>query len=185
MSAIFSKTVSSIRLGALASLYGLASFFFIANFYSWGLQNSFSKLLGLSIIFGPVFGLISFYLNAFTLQLIGIAFGGNGTFSHLKEAVAWSKIPYFITISMWTILSIAQPEMVFVHYATSASAISIILVSTLVNFIAFGLLVKAIKRIQHFSALRAFFTSLTAFSLTCLISLVIMFIARYIYVYKI
>lgn len=166
---------------ALSSVYGIASGFFFAHFYSFGFSLSFPIIFFPLLILGPLFGSLLLRFNAGLLRMVGHLFRGSAEYSHCLAAVTWSKVPYTITLSMWLLFLVQDPSTIFLHVASEASALCIALVSLAVNAWSFLLLIQALREIQSFSLFKsliyAIFSSFLSFSLIYLL----MFVFRFIY----
>jgi hypothetical protein len=165
----------------ISTVYGIASAFFFANFYSLGLSLSFSAVFLPLLAIGPLLGFILILFDAWLLQKTGSLVGGNATFCHCRAALAYSKIPYFFTLSMWLIFMLQDPTAIFLHVASDASAICIAIVSVAVYLWSLLLLVQLVREVQSFSIVRALLNVVSANLLSFSIICFIMFISRFIY----
>lgn len=174
---------SSSRLWwSMATLYGLVSCFFLANFYTFGISYSFFQILLALSLLAPLYGAVSFSAYAKVLQLTGRWFGGQGTMGQISLAIASSKLPYVISLAMWVWLAIKQKEFVFFHYASSSSAVLIILLSLTVFISSFCLLLRSLRDIQSFSQTRACLNAMMSLGIIFLLSLIVMLLVRYVYI---
>jgi hypothetical protein len=166
---------------ALSSVYGIASGFFFAHFYSFGFSLSFPTIFVPLIGLGPLFGSLLLLFNAWLLRLVGYLFGGTAEYSHCLAAVTWSKVPYTITLLLWLFFLVQDPATVFLHVSSEGSALCIALVSIAVNFWSFLLLVQAFREIQSISLFKSLIsTTLSSFFSFSFLYL-LMFVSRFIY----
>jgi hypothetical protein len=162
-------------------LYGAVSLFFLANFYSWGLHRDFLTLFTTLLISAPVYGLASFALNAWTLELSAKLLRGPTNLGSFFNAVMQSKLPYLLSLGMWLVLAALGTESVFIHYTSSTSAVSIILISLSVYITSYVLLIRSLQRLMGCGAFKATLCAILSAVITFSFSLIAMFIGRYIF----
>jgi hypothetical protein len=135
------------------------------------------------LILSPFVGAIQLSFDAWLLRITGFLFGAAAPFSQLRACIAWSKVPYLITLGMWAIFIGQDPQSVFLHVASDASSICIILVSAAVNFWSFGLLVQSLREVQGFSLWSAFANCVLVSLLSISIISFLMFVSRFSCIY--
>lgn len=161
------EVILSRKATCLSTLYGLVSVFFLGNFYSWGLHQPFFFVLSALILCAPVYGMVSVILYARVLSwMLGKTPG------EVIPAILWSKLPYVVSLAMWLLVFVSEPNLAFVHSATVFSS-SIILISTAVYFCSFCLLVRAIPK----SLISVICSNIAIF----ILSVIIMLLVRYIF----
>ena len=167
----------------LSTVYGIASSFHTANFYSWGLSFSFLSIVLPLLLFAPLLGAANICLDAGVLRLTASWFGPSRvSFSQLKTAVAWSKVPSFLGLMMWVLLSVTDAETVFIHYASSGSAVMIIFITLILSSWSFVLLAQTIRELQSSTLLQAFGHVLLTYLISFILYLFALFAVRYIYI---
>jgi hypothetical protein len=156
---------------ALSSVYGIASSFFFAHFYSLGFSHSFLSIFLSMIAVGPLLGSFFILLDAWLLQKTGSLLGGSAQFSHCRAVLAWSKAPYLISLGLWLLIFSQDPNTAFLYIASETSALSVALVTFSVYIWSLFLLVQMLRDIQLFSFLRAVvntaLVSFLSFSVIC------------------
>ncbi|MBS0626222.1 MAG: YIP1 family protein [Verrucomicrobia bacterium] len=139
----------------LSTVYVLQSLFFILNFQSFGLSFSLASILVPVLVIAPIFAVVWVFFYGWILYITGRWLGGMAPRSHLRTALAWSKIPMVIALVMWFFLLIANPDYVFIQYVGGPSAFFVNLILFILEIWAFVLFVQAVREVQHFSVLRA------------------------------
>lgn len=172
---------SSKYFWTFASIFGLSSGFFMANFYSWGLHASFLSVMIPLLIAAPLYGAFWFNVHGWLLHKTGTLLGGSASFEQCRNAVALSKIPYLISLSLWIVLVATASSTLFIHSVDPVATVFIILISTVVNISSFAYLTRSVKAIQSFGLGRAFCNSAIGLLLSYLVSLIIILAGRYIY----
>ena len=86
---------------ALAAVVGLDDFLNKATEKNLGDSMALPLIVLLAIIAGPLMGLISWWIGAGLMSIIGKWIGGQGTFADLKMAVAVAYIPLIIGSILW------------------------------------------------------------------------------------
>ncbi len=135
----------------LAIMYALQGFFFYANWWSLGVRTHYPLYLTIGILASPIIGLCWLYLMGFFFYLIGRLFKGMATMRQLRSAVAWSAIPYTITLIMWILLLFWSPEHVFIQDSGVHSSIFINFITLIAKIWSLVLLVQSVREVQHFS----------------------------------
>ncbi|PIS02818.1 MAG: hypothetical protein COT85_01950 [Chlamydiae bacterium CG10_big_fil_rev_8_21_14_0_10_42_34] len=139
----------------LATIYILQNFFFYFNWWSLGLSSYYGIILFTCVVLSPLVGFLWLYYLGFIYYLMGRCLKGRAPAIHLRTAIAWSNIPYSISLIMWFVLILMDPENSFVHDPGAQSFVFINLISFILEVWAFVLLVQAIREVQQFSALRS------------------------------
>lgn len=166
----------------LAAIFALQSFFFYANWWSLGLSTSTYLLLALGVILSPLLGLIWLYFTAFIFYLTGRLLKGAAPASHLRTAIAWSRIPTTITLLMWLILIFTSSDSVFIQEPTSGpSSIFVNLITFILGIWSLILLIQSLREIQSFSIGRTLFNIFLAWILSSILFILVFGLVRYIY----
>ena len=166
----------------LASIYALQTYLFFASYWSVGLSFPFYSILLVGIVLSPLIGWVWLYFSAWILHFTGQWLGGSAPMSHLRTAVAWSKIPSSVSLLMWLILMIAGADMVFVNGVSGPSSLFINFIAFILGIWTVVLLILSVREVQGFSLLRTLANVVLASIINTLISFVVIFILRYIYI---
>lgn len=156
----------------LASIFALQSFFFYANWWSLGLNTHFYTILLAGLILSPLIGFIWIYYLGYIFYFTGKWLGGSAPVSHLRTAIAWSKIPSSISLLMWIFLVLSSPTLVFIQDAGGPSSIFINFITLILSIWSLVLLIQGISELQEFSTLR----SISNVLLSSFISTMILFL---------
>jgi len=149
-------TLSKTKILPLATVYGLSSLFFLANFYSWGFSPIF--------LLAPLYGVFWIYFESYIIHKI--------TSVDVLELVTRSKTPYFLLLAMWTSLIFYEPESAFVLNGFA------IFMSFIINILSMILLIRSLP----FSALRSTVTVFISSISLFVITLIAMLFVRFIYI---
>lgn len=150
-------------LWVLASIYGFSS-----------LLNSFQSLalggvvptLGLvlfAIIISPFWGYLLFAAWGWLVSVVGKWFKGQGSFSAIRAAYAWSCVPLMVNVVIWLMLVILMGGQIFQNFIDGhllSQTQIVVLFSLLIAKMAFViwsivLYLNALAEVQKFSILRA------------------------------
>ena len=77
----------------LALLAGVSQTLNQATVKNLGEFAPLSSIIGMSLLAGPVIGLINLYLGAFVLHWVSTQFGGKASVLELRAALAWAALP--------------------------------------------------------------------------------------------
>jgi hypothetical protein len=166
----------------LATAYALSSCFYIANVYSWGLSNTFFEVFIPLLVLSPLVGFLWLSVDGWILRYIGLKLGGAASFQEMRMALAWSKVPSFISLVMWVVLMVSGPSTAFIQYATGASAVFIVLISLIINTWSIVLLIQAVREVQGFDLRKALLNVFGGLAIFSIIALIVLYIGRYIYI---
>lgn len=139
----------------LSTLYVLQSLFFFLNFQSMGLSFSLYYLLVPVLVLSPILGFLWLFFYGWLLKFTGHWLGGTAPKSHLRAALAWSRIPMSIALVMWFFLLIANPDYVFIQYVGGPSALFVNLILFILEIWTFVLFVQSVREVQHFTLIRS------------------------------
>jgi hypothetical protein len=154
-----------------------------------GDKGSLARILGASLILGPLFGVIQVYLFAWLLRVSGRGLGGRADSQSLRAALAWSTVPLIPTIPIWigqiVIFGVemftsktpnidASPSLQAMLFASSA-------IESVFGLWAWILSLKCVGEVQGFSAWRAFGSMILACLLAAapVLLIVIIFVAMW------
>jgi hypothetical protein len=181
---VISEIEANPRVGfwTLSSIYGIASSFFFAHFYSLGVSHSFALLFFSMVLIGPFLGAFFLNLDAWLLHKTSFLFGGAVPFSRCQAILAGSKVFYLITLAAWLLFFAQDPTAAFLYVSSEGSSLCVALFSFSIYLFSFFLLVQLLKAAQFITFLRALAQvttlSLLSFSITC----ISMFVIRFVYI---
>ena len=165
----------------LALIYALKSNLFFSNYWSLGLSFPFYAIFLASVLLAPLFGMIWVYFAGWVLYFTGEWLGGKAPMAHLRAAVAWSKIPSFVSILMWLVLLIANAEITFIHVGSGPSSVFMSLISLILGIWSLVLLVQSVREVQGFSAGRSFINVMISWVISSIITFLIVLFVSYVY----
>lgn len=163
----------------LAAVYALQSFFFYANWWSLGLNAHYHLWMTLGVILSPIIGIVWLYFQGLIYSISGRLLKGAASPAHLRSAVAWSTIPYSITLLMWLFLIFASAENVFIQDAGGPSSLFVNLIAMIVGIWSLVLLIQSLREVQQFSVGRSILNVL----LSCILSAIFYFLLISVFVY--
>jgi len=139
----------------LASLFAFQDLLYYANWWSFGTKFSpLSIFLG-SLILCPLVGLVWVYFAGWIFYFTGRWLHGRASASHLRKALAWSKVPVSINLLVWLGFLIFGVPSAFIlegsHDTGLFSTIFLNFISLATGIWSFVLLVQSIREVQHFS----------------------------------
>jgi hypothetical protein len=173
---------SSYGIYYLAAMYALQSFFFYANWWSLGLIPHFQSILALAVAISPLLGTIWLYFTGGVYYLIGHALKGEASGRTLRAAIAWSTLPFTVSLLMWLSLFILEGSYVFIHEFMGPSSVFVNAILIIVSIWSFVLLVQSIREVQQFSLGRSILNVLLAYVFSFLFIIVFSTFLRYLYV---
>ena len=139
----------------ISASYVLQGIFFSMNYWSMGLSIPVDSLLVSALILAPILAFFWIFYYGWLLSFIGKRLGGHAPNSHLRAALAWSRLPMAISLVMWFLLLISNPDYVFIQYAGGASALFILLIQMILEIWSFILFIQAVREVQGFSFLKS------------------------------
>ncbi len=166
----------------LSAFYALQSFFFYLNWWSVGIENSFFALLIGAILLAPLIGIVWLYYIGFIFHFTGRWLKGAAPASHLRTAVAWSKIPHAINLLIWFILIFTNSETVFIQDGGGPSSIFVNLIALMLALWSTILLVQGLSEVQGFSTARSIANVILAWTISNTIYFLLFFLFRYFYI---
>lgn len=139
----------------LASLFAFQDLLYSANWWSLGTKFSpLSIFLG-SLVFCPFLGLVWIYFAGWIFHFTGRWLHGKAPASHLRAALAWSKVPVSLNLLAWLGVLFFGAHSAFILDGSRDSgffsSIFLIFISLISGIWSFVLLVQSIREIQHFS----------------------------------
>lgn len=165
----------------LSAIYALQSFFFAANWWSWGLYTHSYPILVAGFLLSPIIGIIWLYYMGLIYRVTGMMLRGPARSSHLRTAIAWSHIPYSISLLMWFVLFFTHVD-IFVHDADGPSSIFINFIALISYIWTLSLLAPSLRLLQHFSLLKAIINIFLATLLSSAVLILLFGVSRYMYI---
>lgn len=135
----------------LATLYGLQTMLYFANYLSLGEKHGFGMIFLICLILSPFIGTILLYIYSAALYLSGKWLGGKAPFKHILSAYAWSIIPLIINLILWVLLILFAFDHVFIQYTTGIPFLLLNIVSIITGIWVFVLLIQCVREIQQFT----------------------------------
>lgn len=87
----------------LAALAGVAQMLDRAAGRSLGDTVSFPMILGLALVFGPLFGILTLYVSSILIAWTGGWIGGSAPSRHIRTAMAWAGVPVVAGLVLWVV----------------------------------------------------------------------------------
>ncbi|WP_342511838.1 Yip1 family protein [Sporosarcina sp. FSL K6-1522] len=139
---------------------------------------SITTIFVLAILLGPILGVIGWWIAAGIATIVGLWFGGTGTFTDLKMAFAISYIPIILGGVLWIPDVLILGEALFMENFDISVGSSIWLFisgffSIVLGVWSFIITVKAIAEAHKFSAWRGLWTVLIPATLVILVLFII------------
>ncbi|MFC4077772.1 Yip1 family protein [Salinithrix halophila] len=85
----------------LAILFGIIMILDYMSNRSWGDSSPLFFIFFITFIFGPMIGIIGWFVASTICFGLGRLFGGTATFHETRLAVAWAAIPYVVKGLIW------------------------------------------------------------------------------------
>ncbi len=125
-------------------------------------MSLFSVLL-LAIVFAPIWGMIVFGIWSWVVFWIGKLLRGQGTFSFVRAAYAWSCVPLILSIVLWILLLFAFGSSIFQNFPEShpmkngqiAILFTILIAKVIIAIWSLVIFINALAEVQKFSIIRA------------------------------
>lgn len=173
---------SSYGIYYLAALYALQSFFFYANWWSVGLEAHYSVILALGVVLSPLLGLIWLYILGAIYYFTGRLLRGEATSRGTRACIAWSTIPFSISLLMWLCLIFLEGQQAFIHNSSDTSSLFINLIMIIVGCWSLVLLIQSIREVQQFSMARAILNVILAWVISYILAILAFLFFRYLYI---
>lgn len=149
---------------------------------SAGDSNPLSFIITVSLMGGPILGIILFYISTIILKWIGKWFGGKATLKQIRLAWVWSTVPNTVSLILWALQILLYGNEIFKtesplinEQSTSLVIISVTSVFQIILFIwSFVIFIKVLSEVQEFSVGKAIAS--TFFPALALVSLVVVWL---------
>ncbi|HEY2809809.1 MAG TPA: Yip1 family protein [Rhabdochlamydiaceae bacterium] len=155
----------------LCVLYGFPMTMSFAQNMSFGAAFPAWSIFLAGLIISPFLGYVGICVSTWLLKVAGKWIGGEGSFTTIRSAVAWSNVPNAVTLITWFVLfgffgarifCRGFSESNFMGYE-SGVVFLVFLVQSIVSIWGFILLLKTLGEVQGFSAWRALLNVLIPF----------------------
>ncbi len=163
----------------LSGIYVLQFLFFFLNFWSFGLSFHRYAVLIPSLVLAPALGVIWVWFYGWILLFTARWFGGKAPPSHVRAALAWSRLPMSISLILWAFLLLIQPDEVFVQHGPGSLALFLHMGIFFLEIWTFVLFVQAIREVQHFGLFKSLANIFTSGIIYSIIIFSIMLITRF------
>jgi hypothetical protein len=117
---------------------------------------AFPMLVVFAVIVGAVAGIIELYVNGALLKWAGSALGGVGSYAEVRAALAWSRVPIIVAVSIGVLailLGTGSPMLGDEDFSSPGT--SILFVHGALVLWGFVVMLKCIGEVHRFSVWRA------------------------------
>lgn len=164
----------------LAMLSGVGSALNTASNRDLGEITSTSTIIFISFIFGPLLGLLGWFIFSFISYIVGKWFGGSGSMKELQKAIAWAYVPLVWSLLFWipelAIMGDAMFQSVEVDIGVGQAIILLILALLELTICIWYIVsnIKAISEAHRFSAWKGLLTVLLPSSIIVFVLIIIL-----------
>lgn len=152
-------------LWTLAFIYGFLSLLNSWQSISVGSMMGMIPVLLITLIVSPFWGYAAFSIWSWVICKVGRVLRGEGSFSHVRAAFAWSCVPLVVNILLWFLMIFSfgiafffDPEkMVPLTSQQSAFLLLILIGKVVIAIWSLVIYLNALAEVQKFSVLRAIF----------------------------
>jgi hypothetical protein len=116
---------------------------------------AFPMLVVIAVIIGAVLGIIELYVNGALLKWAGAALGGVGSYAEVRAALAWSRVPVIVAVSIGILAILLGTDGPMLGAESSGSGASLLLLHGALVMWGFVVMLKCIGEVHRFSAWRA------------------------------
>jgi hypothetical protein len=118
---------------------------------------AFPMLVVMAVITGAILGVVELYINGALLKWAGTALGGVASYAEVRAALAWSRIPVIVAVSIGilAILLGTDGPMLGTDSEITESSASLLLLHGLLVLWGFVVMLKCVGEVHRFSAWRA------------------------------
>jgi hypothetical protein len=116
---------------------------------------AFPMLVVIAVIVGAVLGIIELYVNGALLKWAGAALGGVGSYAEVRAALAWSRVPVIVAVSIGVLAILLGTDGPMLGVESSGSGASLLLLHGALVTWGFVVMLKCIGEVHRFSAWRA------------------------------
>ena len=118
---------------------------------------AFPMLVVIAVVVGALLGIMELYVNGALLKWAGAALGGVASYAEVRAALAWSRVPVIVAVSIGILailLGSGGPTIPFADDAPDSSGSMLLLHSALLLW-GFIIMLKCVGEVHRFSAWRA------------------------------
>jgi Yip1 domain len=116
---------------------------------------AFPMLVVIAVIVGAVLGIIELYVNGALLKWAGAALGGVGSYAEVRAALAWSRVPVIVAVSIGVLAILLGTDGPMLGAESSGSGTSLLLLHGALVMWGFVVMLKCVGEVHRFSAWRA------------------------------
>jgi hypothetical protein len=116
---------------------------------------AFPMLVVLAVVVGAIAGIVELYVNGALLKWAGAALGGVGSYAEVRAALAWSRVPLIVAVSIGVLAILLGTDGPMLGGESSGSGASLALLHGFLVMWGFVVMLKCIGEVHHFSAWRA------------------------------
>lgn len=139
----------------LAVIFGLQYLLNFAHTFSLGVHFPPILILILSIVASPLLGYFWFYLFGACLYYSGKLLKGQSKYYQIISSMAWSSVPYLLTLFMWFVFLVASAYSTFIQQTDNTTFFFISFVILITAVWSLVLILKCLMEVQEFSCLRS------------------------------
>ena len=139
----------------LAVFFGLQYLLNFAHTFSLGIHFDPIFILIVSIVVSPILGYFWFYLFGACLYYSGKMLKGQSRYFQILSSMAWSSVPYILTVFMWFLFMVTSTYSVFIQQTDGFTFFFISLVILISAIWSLVLILKCLMEVQEFSCWRA------------------------------
>lgn len=116
---------------------------------------AFPMLVVIAVIVGAIVGIIELYVNGALLKWAGAALGGVGSYAEVRAALAWSRVPVIVAVSIGVLAILLGTDGPMLGGESSGSGASLALLHGVLVLWGFVVMLKCVGEVHRFSAWRA------------------------------
>ncbi len=116
---------------------------------------AFPMLVVIAVIVGAIAGIIELYVNGALLKWAGAALGGVGSYAEVRAALAWSRVPVIVAVSIGVLAILLGTDGPMLGGESTSSEASLALLHGLLVLWGFVVMLKCLGEVHRFSAWRA------------------------------
>lgn len=133
------------------------------------LSNNLLVIVPLVLVLSPILGWVWLNFQSWALLVTGKLFKGKATKQQLLVAVAWSKLPLLITLSLWVIMIVFASRPFYHHYFSGVSLLLISFIALIAYIWSIVLYIAAIEEVQGVPVFMSLLNVFAAFMLMAII----------------
>jgi hypothetical protein len=99
----------------LAALAGISACMAWMAWGNLGASLATGELLAVSVVFGPLLGMVALLIGGVLLRTGGWLLGGRGGAGRVRAALAWAAAPLILGLPLWLFQLLLLPEASFHH----------------------------------------------------------------------